>query len=118
MCPIKPLEIECTQQGVAMVITLSGHISTHESQVVSENLERLVSDQGSKVIVDMEKVDLITSDGLGALIRARKSASEAGGTMVLSGIQGNILDVFRMTRLDKIFSLYETIDDAVAALSK
>jgi len=117
MCPIKPLEIECREQGSATVLALSGHIATVESQLVSENLERLVSDEVAKIVVDMKNVDLITSDGLGALIRARKSSSEAGGRLVLAGVHGNILDIFRMTRLDKIFSLYDTVDEAVAAVS-
>lgn len=118
MCPIKPLEIECSQAGPATVLTLSGHISTTESQVVSEALQRLMSEGSQRLVVDMAGVDLITSDGLGALIRARKTSAEVGGTLVLSGVKGNILDVFRMTRLDKIFTLYESVDSAVAALSK
>ena len=100
------------------MLTLGGHISTMEAQVVSETLERLVAERIQRIVVDMSGVDLITSDGLGALIRARKSSNEMGGTVVLCGLHGNILDVFRMTRLDKIFLLYDSVDSAVTALSK
>lgn len=110
--------MDCREVGPARLLTLGGHISTSESQVVSETLQRLVSEGATKIVVDMKNVDIITSDGLGALIRARKSAAEIGGKLVLSGVRGNILDVFKMTRLDKIFSLYDTADTAVAAVSK
>jgi len=116
--PIKPLEIESKQEGPATILTLSGHIATPESQVLSEALERLVADRAQKIVVDLYGVELITSDGLGALIRARKAVSEVGGTLVLSGIHGNILDVFKMTRLDKIFSLYPSVDTAVEAICR
>ncbi len=115
MSPIKPIEIDCKKVGPATVMTLSGHISTAESRLVSENLERIIAEKTLNLVVDMSGVDIITSDGLGALIRARKSSGEAGGTVVLSGLQGNILDIFRMTRLDKIFSLYDSVDEAVAS---
>ena len=118
MSPIKPLEIDCREVGPARLLTLGGHISTSESQVVSETLQRLVSDGATKIVVDLANVDIITSDGLGALIRARKASTEAGGSLALSGVKGNILDVFRMTRLDKIFPLYDSVGTAVKALQK
>lgn len=118
MSPIKPLEIDCKLVGDARVLTLGGHITTAESQVVSENLSRLVADGTNPIVVDMTNVDIITSDGLGALIRARKASAEAGGTLALSGVKGNILDVFRMTRLDKIFPLYDSVGAAIKALQK
>lgn len=118
MSPIKPLEIDCKVVGDARVLTLGGHITTAESQIVSENLSRLVSDSPKPIVVDMANVDIITSDGLGALIRARKASAESGGTLALSGVKGNILDVFRMTRLDKIFPLYDSVNAALNALQK
>ena len=104
--------------GVASVLTLGGHIATAESHVVSENLTRLVAEGPRAVVVDMYNVDLITSDGLGALIRARKAASESGSALLLAGVRGNILDIFRTTRLDKIFPLYDSVDAAVSSLPK
>jgi len=116
--PIKPLEINCRRVGAASILALGGHIATPESRVVGENLERIISEGSKAIVVDMQNVDLITSDGLGALIRARKAASESGAALALCGVRGNILDVFRMTRLDKIFSIYDSVDAAVSALPK
>jgi len=117
VCPIKPLEIDTKQEGVATVVTLSGHIATAESQVVSETFERLIADGVVKICVDMQGIDIITSDGLGALIRARKAASDNAGQLVLACVEGNILDIFRMTRLDKIFSLFDSVETALASLA-
>lgn len=117
MCPIKPLEIDTKVEKGTTIVTLSGHIATPESQVVSEAFDRLIADSISKIVVDMKGVEIITSDGLGALIRARKAVTEAGGQLVLSGLEGNIRSVFKMTRLDKIFTLYDSVAQAVAALS-
>ena len=116
MCPIKPLEIDTRREGTATVVTLAGHISTMESQVVGEAFDRLIADGCTSIAVDMSRVEIITSDGLGVLIRARKAVGDHGGKFVLSGLTGNIRDVFKMTRLDKIFTLYESVDAAAASL--
>lgn len=87
-----------------------------ESQVVNEMFERLIADGCTCIAVDMSRVEIITSDGLGVLIRARKAVGDHGGRLVLSGLTGNIRDVFKMTRLDKIFTLYDSVDVAAASL--
>ena len=117
MCPIKPLEIDTRVEKETTVVTLSGHIATTESQLVSEAFDRLIADGVARIVVDMRGVEIITADGLGALIRARKAITEAGGLLVLSGIVGNIRSVFKMTRLDKIFTLYDSAPAAVEALN-
>ena len=114
--PIKPLEIDSRLEGAVTLMCLSGHIATAESQVLSEAFDRLIADGIQRIVVDMKRVEIITSDGLGALIRARKAVTENGGRLVLSGLEGNIRNVFKMTRLDKIFSLYDTAPSAIAAL--
>lgn len=118
MSPIKPLEIDTKEQGSATIVTLTGHIATPESQVVSNEFERIIAEGVTKIAVDLKGVNLITSDGLGALIRARKAATENGGMLVLSGVEGNIRDVFKMTRLDKIFTICDTVEEAANALTQ
>jgi anti-sigma B factor antagonist len=118
VCPIKPLEIDTRVEGAVTLMSLSGHIATAESQVLSDAFDRLISDRIQRIVVDMKGVEIITSDGLGALIRARKAVAENGGRLVLSGLEGNIRSVFKMTRLDKIFTLYDTVPSAVAALGE
>lgn len=117
MNAIKPIEINTRVIGRTAILTLKGHISTAESQVLSESLDAVICDNFATVVVDMADVEIITSDGLGALIRARKAASEAGGQLILSGLRGNIRDLFKMTRLDKIFTIVDSVDGALAAAS-
>lgn len=106
------------RRGGAIVVTLKGHIATAESQVLSQSLEAVVCDGFDLLVIDLSDVEIITSDGLGALIRAKKSVTEAGGTFAIAGVRGNIRELFRMTRLDKLFAMYDSADEALKALAK
>lgn len=112
---MKPLEINTRTEGNATVVTVSGHIAGFEAEVLSAPFVELIEAKALLVIVDLAGVELITSDGLGVLIRSRKAVAEYGGRLVLCGLEGNVLDVFKMTRLDKVFSMYETTGAALAA---
>jgi len=117
MCPVRPLEIERRQEGPATVVKLSGHISASEAEELSSYFNDLIEQGADLVVIDLKDVEIITSDGLGVLIRTRKALTESGGKLYLCGIHGNVLEVFQMTRLDKIFAVYDTPDSALTAAS-
>jgi anti-anti-sigma regulatory factor len=52
------------------------------------------------------------------LIRVSKKVYETEGTLRLCSIGSKILDVFRITRLDKIFEIMPSVDDAMVGLKK
>ena len=115
MCAIRPIEVKVTQQQGAALVSVSGHVTTSNTESLSAALATLIEGKAEFVIVDLRGVDLITSDGLGALIRTRKSIGEYGGRLVLTGLTGNVLDVFTVTRLDKVFCMYDSPETAMAA---
>ncbi len=115
MCAMKPVEIEIRELNGAYLVSVSGHLAAAEISYLCAALEDLVNKKADTIVVDLKNVEIITSEGLGALIRTRKAVGEYGGQFVLSGLVGNVLDVFVMTRLDKVFRLYDTPEAAVEA---
>ena len=71
-----------------------------------------------QLIIDFSNVKFLTSSVLGLLIRISKNVNETGGTLRLCSIAPKILDVFRITRLDKIFEIMSDVDDAMVGLKK
>ena len=55
----------------------------------------------------------LSSVALGMLLSLQKLVGEQKGEMKLAGIQPNIREVFTLTRLDKVFDIYDTAEDAV-----
>ncbi|MCD6406131.1 MAG: STAS domain-containing protein [Planctomycetes bacterium] len=110
---MKPLEINTEKAEGVTFVTVSGYITASERDDLDTALESLTDEHEKFIIVDLKDLELITSDGLGVLIRAHKAAVEYGGRFVLCGLKGNVLDVFRMTALDKVLQLYDSVDAAV-----
>ena len=68
-------------------------------------LDALVNDGVRHVTVDIEKVSLIDSSGVGAIVSLFKRLKAEGGEMVLVGARDQPLAVLKLLRLDKVFRL-------------
>jgi anti-sigma B factor antagonist len=73
---------------------------------------------GIQLIIDFDKVKFLTSSVLGLLIRISKKVYEANGKLRLCAITPKIQEVFRITRLDKIFEIYPDWEEAMVGLKK
>ncbi|TWU38988.1 hypothetical protein Q31b_40670 [Novipirellula aureliae] len=64
-------------------------------------------EQGSEteILVDLRSVELISSQEIGELIRLQLSARQKSRRLVLNNPQPNLLEVFTLTRLDRLIEL-------------
>ncbi|MGR3761481.1 STAS domain-containing protein [Roseobacteraceae bacterium NS-SX3] len=67
-----------------------------------------------RVILDLSRVKFIDSSGLGAIVAAMKQLG-SGRKLDLAGLTPMVDKVFRLTRMDTIFDLYGSLDEAIAA---
>jgi anti-sigma B factor antagonist len=63
----------------------------------------------------MEGVEFLDSTGLGVLVGGLKRVRAHDGWIDLVCTQGRILRIFRITGLNKVFSIHDSVADAVAA---
>jgi len=67
------------------------------------------------VVMDLADVTMIDSAGLGVLIALLKLVGERGGDLRLAGLQKRVRLVFEITRTHRIFEIFDTAEEAVAA---
>ena len=67
------------------------------------------------LIIDLSEVQHIDSTGLSALLLAQRQMSAHGGDVRLVGLNDGILSLLRVTQLDRIFPIFNTIDEALDA---
>lgn len=80
---------------------------------IQEALSRLVEENpGVKLILSFKNVEHLSSAALGMLITLRKKVEEGGGRLRLSDINPQIYEVFKITRLNKVFDIHPTVDKA------
>ena len=97
------------------VIAVSGEIDVYTAPKLREKLISLVEAGSYQLIVDMEDVEFLDSTGLGVLVGGLKRVRAHDGWIDLVCTQGRILRIFRITGLNKVFSIYNTVPEAIAA---
>ncbi|GHF34260.1 STAS domain-containing protein [Seohaeicola zhoushanensis] len=78
-----------------------------------EDMRAKTGEGPERVILDLSCVDFIDSSGLGAIVAAMK---QMGGArrLDLAGLTETVDKVFRLTRMDTVFCLYPSLEDALA----
>ena len=68
-----------------------------------------------KFVVDFTRTGYIDSSGLGVLVSLSKKIREQGGDLRLAGLNEDLQTLFELTKLDTLFSILRTPEEAVAA---
>jgi anti-sigma B factor antagonist len=86
-------------------------------QIIGNQLFGLVEEDGrKKIVLDFTNVEYLSSAALGKLITMDKKVKAASGKLRLCNIRKDIYEVFAITRLNKVFDIRNTQDEAVAGL--
>jgi anti-sigma B factor antagonist len=84
-------------------------------QIIGNQLFSLIDDDHrKKVVLDFANVEYLSSAALGKLITLDKKVKADKGELRLCTIRKDILEVFKITRLDKLFKIFDTRDKALA----
>ena len=69
------------------------------------------------LVVNLEKVPMVDSSGIGSLIRCHSAVAAGGGKMKLIGVGDVVKHSMRITRLDRVFEFHESESSAVSAIA-
>ena len=97
------------------VVTVEGEIDIYTAPRLRELLIDLVSKNNYQLIVNLDKVGFLDSTGLGVLVGGLKRVRPHDGSLDLVCTQKQILNIFRITGLTKVFGIYQSVDQAIAA---
>lgn len=102
--------------GVTVVRLLEKKILDEANiEALGQELFALVDKDGrKKLILDFTLVEYLSSAALGKLITMHKKVITAKGKLALCCIQKDIMDVFKITQLNKVLTLCSDLDDALA----
>jgi anti-sigma B factor antagonist len=104
--------------GVTNVEFVESNILDESSiRQIGDELLQIIGRKGfPKIVLNFDNVSALSSSALGMLITLNTKVSEKNGRLALACIKGPIRDVFRITKLDKAFSIHDTVGSAVSSL--
>jgi anti-sigma B factor antagonist len=97
------------------VVNVEGEIDIYTAPRLRELLIDLAGTNNYQLIVNLEKVGFLDSTGLGVLVGGLKRVRAHDGSLDLVCTQERILKIFRITGLTKVFGIYQSVDQAIAA---
>jgi anti-sigma B factor antagonist len=109
------LSITSEERDAETVVHVGGEIDVYTAPVLREHLDEHISAGRTQLVVDLEAVSFMASTGLGVLVGRLKLVRAANGTLRLVCSNDRILSVFSITGLDKVFQIFRSVDEALAA---
>lgn len=103
-----------TSGDVAVLHVDAGTLDASNSREFKTKVTPIV-ESNRKVLIDMSSLEFVDSTGLGALVSCLKAATAAGGDLRLCSVRKPVRTLFELTRMHRVFSIYNSLDEAVAA---
>jgi anti-sigma B factor antagonist len=109
------LSISSESRGEVTVVHVGGEIDVYTAPMLREHLDEQISLGRHHLVIDLEDVPFMDSTGLGVLVGRLKLVRVKDGSLRLVCASERILKVFSITGLDKVFQIFTSLDDALAA---
>ncbi|HMQ14798.1 MAG TPA: STAS domain-containing protein [Phycisphaerae bacterium] len=110
-----PVQIRTSQPPPRAVVHLSGEIDLRSVPELQASLLGLARGPLERIVLDMSGVTYIDSSGVGTLVVLKREIERARARIVLAGLQPRVRSVFEITRLDRFFTIAESVDEAQAS---
>ncbi len=109
------MKIQTRQGGQGVdILALEGELDFHATVEVRDTLSKLTDKQASQVLIDFAGVSYIDSSGLAIFVEAFQKIKRSGGKLVLFGLIPAVRSVFEIARLDSIFRLAASEQEALS----
>lgn len=111
------MELVAAERGADLVVRIEDdRLDAVMAVRFKDEMRALAGGVHPRVILDLSQVDFLDSSGLGALVAVLKEVG-SGRSFVLTGLTSNVEKVFRLTRMDSVFTIYPDVDTAFGGVA-
>jgi anti-sigma B factor antagonist len=97
---------------------LAGELDFHTSPQLREKFQAVVQKQIRKIIVNVKQISYIDSSGLATFVEVLQKVKKYSGKLVLTELQPAVRSVFEIAKLDQVFSLAGSEDEALQLVAQ
>jgi anti-sigma B factor antagonist len=110
------VHISTRHNDKATIFDLSGDIDFANSPVVRDSVLREIRESHTpRVVVNLSQVRYIDSSGVASLVEGLKASRDLGSRFILFGLSTSAREVLQLSRLIKVFEIYDSEDQAMAS---
>ncbi|MEL6188113.1 MAG: STAS domain-containing protein [Myxococcota bacterium] len=112
------LNIERTDREDITVLALEGNLDVLNAPNLKREAEQVVADGRLRVVLDLSRLELVDSSGVGSIVSLFKQVRTRNGDLKIAGLTQQPLTIFKLLRLDKAFDLAPSTQDAASRFEK
>jgi anti-anti-sigma factor len=105
--------IETRRDGY-VVVAPTGRLDSASAASFDRQLSSVIQRGDTRLVIDLSRLEYISSVGLSVFLSAAKKIKAANGRMALSGLNDRIRLVFEMSGFLRLFPVFPSVDAAVA----
>ena len=109
------MNITITKEGDISILSLTGSLDTNTSKGAEDEMNKLIEDGRTKLLIDLSNLDYISSSGLRILLSTSKKLKPLRGEMRICGLNETVNEVFEISGFTMIFKIFKTIEEAKAS---
>jgi anti-sigma B factor antagonist len=95
-----------------LVVNLDGGIDATTAKQLHDALTKMIDAGFTRIVVDCSKLSYISSLGIGTLVTLHRRLRKRGGDVKLASLYGTVWDVFKVSKLDLIFNIFDDVSRA------
>lgn len=115
----RDLEIEVSphEGSDIWIVALTGPIGVTTYEKLDETLAGLFEEGQYRLILDMQRVDYVSSSGAGVLLNAMTQCADHGGHFVLTHVSTSVSEVFELLQLESVIPVTASIPAAISSFN-
>jgi anti-sigma B factor antagonist len=109
------VQISARRLDTATIFDVSGDIDFANSPELRQSvLHEIRESRTARVIVNLRQVRYIDSSGVASLVEGLKASRDLGSRFILIGLSTSAREVLQLSRLIKVFEIYDDEEQALA----
>ncbi|MFQ5648531.1 MAG: STAS domain-containing protein [bacterium] len=106
------LLLKVRKEDNCSIVQIEGEVDLYSSPELRKKLMELTGAEEKAIVVDLRKVRYMDSSGVATLVETLQQVGKYGGKLKLANLRDAVKDVFELSRLDKVFDIFETVQQA------
>lgn len=112
------LTIVTRSDGPSVILAFEGELDVTSAAKAEEAVRLAGADAPGRMILDLTRLAFMDSTGVRVLVRARRRLAERDAAVELAGLTPSVSRIMHITGLDRAFVIHDTLEEALAAVTK
>ena len=114
------MQVTAVRHADVLVVAVTGRIDYMNAEEFKSALQPHLANcvaSGDRVVLDLSRLEYVSSAGLRVLMIAAKDVRARKGTLVAVSLQPVVREIFEISRFTLVFDIFDSVQDALRAIS-